>query len=43
MKGDKITNLFSFMDEQPVKRAITSIEWSPKVNRLIPYNTLIGQ
>ena len=31
MKGDKLTPLFSFLDDQPIKRAITSIEWSPKV------------
>lgn len=31
LKGDKITSLFTFQDNEPPKRAITSIEWSPKV------------
>lgn len=31
LKGDKITPLFTFQDNEPFKRAITSIEWSPKV------------
>lgn len=31
-KGDKIMPLFAFSDTEPIKRAITSIEWSPKVN-----------
>ena len=32
VKGDKITQMFTFQDDLPLKRAITSIEWSPKVN-----------
>lgn len=31
-KNDKLTQMFTFMDNEPMKRAITSIEWSPKVN-----------
>lgn len=31
LKGDKITSMFTFQDNEPLKRAITSIEWSPKV------------
>lgn len=31
IKGDKITQMFTFQDDIPLKRAITSIEWSPKV------------
>ena len=33
-KNDRIQTLFTFQDNEPLKRAITSIEWSPKV-RLI--------
>jgi hypothetical protein len=32
LKGDKVTSLFTFQDNEPMKRAITSIEWSPKVS-----------
>ena len=34
LKGDKITSLFTFQDNEPLNRTITSIEWSPKVNIL---------
>jgi hypothetical protein len=35
LKGDKITALFTFQDNEPLRRAITSLEWSPKVSRFI--------
>ena len=35
VKGDKITQLFTFQDDIPLKRAITSIEWSPKVRIML--------
>jgi len=36
VKGDKITSLFQFMEEDyQIKRAITGIEWSPKVSQLL--------
>lgn len=34
VKGDKITSLFTFEDGEPLRRAITSIEWSPKARHL---------
>ena len=30
-KNERIQTLFTFQDNEPLKRAITSIEWSPKV------------
>lgn len=33
-KNDKITPMFTFQDNEPMKRTITSIEWSPKVHLL---------
>ena len=31
LKGDKILPMFTFQDNEPLNRTITSIEWSPKV------------
>ncbi len=37
-KHEKMTHQFTFMETEPPKRAITSIDWSPKVSELI-FNT----
>lgn len=34
-KGDKITQQFIFQPNIPMKRAVTSIDWSPKVSVLV--------
>ena len=34
VKGERIQSLFTFQDGDPLKRAITSIDWSPKVRIL---------
>lgn len=34
-RGDKITNNFVFQPNIQMKRAVTSIDWSPKVSELL--------
>lgn len=34
-KGDKISYMFTFNDQEVMKRSITSIEWSPKISELL--------